>query len=342
MLRSSLAITTLALAGMVGAVRPALARPAFPLTSIEFQPTTRNGQGRAVFVVPDRDVSRQSDDSLRRYDLHLAKMFELTLAHCDQLQPYVNSVTWQYLAGNGNLDLGQISINCQQAQNVATAYGLGTAEPTTVIYRATGTQTTEYVPILNLNGNERSQFSAAMQQFRPLGVGGPSSPQPVPEPIALSPTTEQLPISSIRFLPAVQGGQARGLFIVPDQDTARPAYGGSLRRYDVHLAKMFEVANIYCSNGWNSVEWHYFAGNGSVNMGRFVMGCNLVKDIVSAYGLGRKERTVIAYGYGNNAARETTDVPVLNITGDKIPRFVRFAKQFRPSGDAQRIDVERR
>ncbi|NEQ44726.1 MAG: hypothetical protein F6K00_14655 [Leptolyngbya sp. SIOISBB] len=33
---------------------------------------------------------------------------------------------------------------------------------------------------------------------------------------------------------------------VPDQDTTRSAYGGILRRYDVHVAKMLEVSHHYC------------------------------------------------------------------------------------------------
>lgn len=151
----------------------------------------------------------------------------------------------------------------------------------------------------------------------------------------------EVPISSIRFVGAQQGGQARGIFIVPDGDTTRSAYGGKLSRYDVHISKMLEVANVYCSSGnWNSVEWHYFAGDGDINMGRFLMSCNLVRDIHIAYGTGRPERTVVRYGYGDDSATEERYLPVLNLNGDKIPKFQSFVQRFTPVGKAQRIDLQ--
>lgn len=153
--------------------------------------------------------------------------------------------------------------------------------------------------------------------------------------------TTEVPITSIRFVEAQQGGQARGIFIVPDRDTTQSAYGGKLSRYDVHISKMLEVANIYCSSGnWNSVEWHYFAGDGDINMGQFVMSCNLVRDIHIAYGTGRPERTVIRYGYGDDSATEEKYLPVLDLNGDKIPKFQNFVQRCTPVGQARRIDLE--
>lgn len=334
--------------GTLGITQPALARPSANITAIEIEPMQRNGQEQLTLIVPDRDVSERSSAGLSRYDLHMAKMFEVTFAHCDQLRPHIQRVQWQYVAGNGTRNLDQFSISCQMAQQVVDAYGLTNSEPTTVTYRATGANTIEYVPTLNLRGEKLARFQATVQQFRPAvssdfrtAIGGDSIP------VSVAPATTQsgtaVPITTIRFLPAIQGGQARGIFIVPDRDTTRSAYGGSLRLYDVHLAKMFEVANLYCAtNDWQSVEWNYFAGNGEINMGRFVMGCNLVRDIVKAYGLGRQEQTVISFGYGNGSAQETRNLPVLNITGDKIPKFINFAKRFQPVGVAQRVDAERR
>jgi hypothetical protein len=150
----------------------------------------------------------------------------------------------------------------------------------------------------------------------------------------------EVPITSIRFVGAETGGKARGVFIVPNYDTTRSAYGGSLRLYDVHLSKMFEVANEYCKTGnWNSVEWNYFADDGSVNMGKFLMSCGLVRDIRIAYGTATPERTLIQYGYGMNAATEEVYIPVLDLRGDKIAKFQNFVERFTPVGDAQRIDL---
>lgn len=58
---------------------------------------------------------------------------------------------------------------------------------------------------------------------------------------------------------------------VPDTQTTKSAFGGKLRLYDVHIAKMFEVTYLECEkfgDGGNR-EWTYFAGNGEINMGTF-------------------------------------------------------------------------
>jgi hypothetical protein len=43
----------------------------------------------------------------------------------------------------------------------------------------------------------------------------------------------------------------------PNRDTTQPAYGGKLRLYDVHLAKMFETSHFLCqqSRGVSGYEW---------------------------------------------------------------------------------------
>ncbi len=150
----------------------------------------------------------------------------------------------------------------------------------------------------------------------------------------------EVPITSIRFVNPQKPGAARAIIIVPDQDTTRRAYGGRLTMYDVHLSKMFEVANGYCRDGWNSVEWHYFAGNGKINMGKFFMDCKLVRDITFAYGTGTPEKTVITYGYGAAADKKVVNLPVLNLNGDKIPKFKNFLARFKPIGNARRLDLE--
>jgi hypothetical protein len=49
----------------------------------------------------------------------------------------------------------------------------------------------------------------------------------------------EVPITRIDFAGAGGDFQHRtGTFVVPDRDTTLSAYGGSLRRYEVHIAKM--------------------------------------------------------------------------------------------------------
>lgn len=126
--------------------------------------------------------------------------------------------------------------------------------------------------------------------------------------------------------------------IVPDTDTTRPAFEGSrLRRYDLHLAKMFEITDYFCRRDPEASQryaiWEYFAANGSANMGSFHISCDLARDISTAYGLGRTERTVITIistpRQSNTAA---IDVPILQITGGKIDHWLNFTEGFTPTG----------
>lgn len=149
----------------------------------------------------------------------------------------------------------------------------------------------------------------------------------------------EFPITSLRILPPIKTGEIRALMIVPDKELSQSAFGSELRLYDIRMAKMFEVSHTYCGelgSQWKSVEWHLFAGNGETNVGKFVIGCQLVRDIAGAYGFGQREPTEVAYELGNSTS--TQYMPVLNIVGGKVSRFVNFSRQFRPVENAQRID----
>lgn len=204
-----------------------------------------------------------------------------------------------------------------------------------------------------------SNPSSELTDLRSLPQSSPASlpastTEPDPNPVQLvksQPTAQtpiniaqanstEVPITLIAFAPAIRGGEARGVFIVPDRDTTRSAYGGKLRRYDVHLAKMFEISNLYCNpdNGnWNRVEWNYFADAGRINMGKFRLDCNEVRQVVAAYGLGRPESTTIYY-YGASGKPSLERIPVLDLNGYKIDDFLNFVQTIKPIGDAQRID----
>ncbi len=139
-----------------------------------------------------------------------------------------------------------------------------------------------------------------------------------------------LPIKCIVFLHANNGINLAS-FTVPDRDTTASAYGGQLRRYDVHIAKMFELTDFECRNrnsesNWNRIIWRYYAHNGNINMGAFDISCSQARDVAVAYGLGQPERTEVFY----YRARATINVPILNITGSKVPAWVGFVKKFPP------------
>lgn len=123
---------------------------------------------------------------------------------------------------------------------------------------------------------------------------------------------------------------------VPDRDTTRSAYGGKLRLYDVHVAKMFEVTHFFCQQyqqpGSYEQYWGYAAGGGDIRMGRFKISCRLAADIAAGYGLGKVERTNIQISYEEGGrATDTYQIPILNITGGKVSRWMSFTQKFRPS-----------
>lgn len=122
--------------------------------------------------------------------------------------------------------------------------------------------------------------------------------------------------------------------IVPDADTTRSAYGGRLRLYAVHIAKMFEVTHFLCqrdsSLSW--LQWRYTADNGSVYMGTFDIECSEAKRLASDYDLGQPEQTTIKNYRGKN---QTFNIPIFQIFSgqklqnglDKVDSWIRFVQK---------------
>ncbi|BDA76140.1 hypothetical protein CAL7716_103060 (plasmid) [Calothrix sp. PCC 7716] len=115
--------------------KPAYARPAFPISEISFEDRTDLGDGdvylKATLTVPDKNTTRNVAGRLRRYDLHIAKMFEVTDYQCRNWQnspiPYEGEkgIVWVYSAGDGNKWMGIFTIDCEKARNVMNSFTLG-------------------------------------------------------------------------------------------------------------------------------------------------------------------------------------------------------------------------
>ncbi len=127
--------------------------------------------------------------------------------------------------------------------------------------------------------------------------------------------------------------------IVPDRDVSRSAYGGKLKLYDAHVAKMFEVTQHFCqtepkrSSGY---DWIYEKNGGrtrepGTSIGTFKISCNLANDIAIAYGSGKPERTTVGFCRGGGACPpKTYSIPILNITGGKVNSWIQFMSKFKP------------
>jgi hypothetical protein len=113
---------------------------------------------------------------------------------------------------------------------------------------------------------------------------------------------------------------------VPDTNTTTPAYGGRLRLYDVHIAKMIEISYDECQRfkypSDHIVPWYYYAGDGKINMGKFDVSCRLANEIAKSYGLGKPERT--------ETGGRPRMIPTFSITGAKVDKWIRFTNNFKP------------
>lgn len=147
--------------------------------------------------------------------------------------------------------------------------------------------------------------------------------QRIPEAIAQT----QLPMR-------LQHGEGTYTLTVSETETTKSAYGGQLRLYDVHIAKMFEVTYADCQEipGAGFRDWEYRAGNGRIEMGTFRITCQLAGDIANTYGLGKSERSAIEYSQeeAGPPISRTRFIPILEITGNKVDRWMNFVQGFRP------------
>jgi hypothetical protein len=142
----------------------------------------------------------------------------------------------------------------------------------------------------------------------------------------------EVPITSISINTAAGDFTHRTInLVVPNADTTVSAYGGKLRLYDVHISKMVEVTySQFCAEDprYQGVYWNYRADNGRTDMGQFYVSCELAKDLVAGYGLGRPERTMLTRQ--PSGRDDTVAIPVLSLTPNKIPKFMDWVSKFKP------------
>lgn len=155
-----------------------------------------------------------------------------------------------------------------------------------------------------------------------------------PPGISAQPT---VPITEIRWFNVNPVDRWQDLrFTVPDQDTTVLANGGKLRRYDAHLAWMFEISHYLCQRQRQveGYQWQYEAANGNVDMGTFRISCRLARDIATAYGFSGSERAVVqktSVSFNQPLFREVWTVPKLNLVSTKASRWMEFVQKFPPT-----------
>lgn len=149
-----------------------------------------------------------------------------------------------------------------------------------------------------------------------LGIALPLKP-------VIGQSSTAVPIRMIAFTSFPPEGPMAS-FQVPDSDPySMSAYGGKLTRYDVHIAKMFEITRHECSKeyfDWRGISWEYVIDNGRREVGTLTISCQQAYQIANAYGLGQTESTQILY----YKALNTVSIPILDITGAKVDRWKSF------------------
>jgi hypothetical protein len=186
------------------------AKSSFPITEIYWANWQVNQLWQPIrFTVPDQDTTISTDGGeLRRYDVHIAKMFEVTHYLCQNKHKhallnslndknvlatwklkYLDSLlkgkridegfSWRYEAAQGNVIMGNFDISCELAQDIASAYGLDEASPTTINRYywvkesqqkfAVGKLASENygIPTLRITGAKNQKWMGFVQTFKP-------------------------------------------------------------------------------------------------------------------------------------------------------------------------------
>lgn len=140
---------------------------AVPITRISFAGAGGNFNERyGTFIVPDKDTSVSAyGGALSRYDVHIAKMIEIThFQWCEQRENY-KGVSYNYNADNGKVFMGKIYISCNLAKKAVQTFGVGRPESTVIYDR--DNPSTVLIPVLDLNGRKIAQFQRLVQSIRP-------------------------------------------------------------------------------------------------------------------------------------------------------------------------------
>ena len=156
--------------------KPLVAQTDPPIAEIRwFNYTSQDGWQAIKFTVADRDTAKSAGSrKLRLYDVHIAKMFEISHFLCDRDRTSAG-YDWSYEAENGNIEMGRFKISCNLARSTAATYGLGKPK-ITVIRRNFNLRNgrpsiavEKYaIPTLNIAKNRVVQWKTFVQTFPPL------------------------------------------------------------------------------------------------------------------------------------------------------------------------------
>ncbi|MCU0542028.1 MAG: hypothetical protein MUE44_07525 [Oscillatoriaceae cyanobacterium Prado104] len=157
-----------------------LAKTQISIAEIHWLDYTAKDRWQSIeLIVPERDTLKRADrQKLRLYELHLAKVFEISHFLC-QRDRAAAGYNWSYQAVNGNIEIGRYKISCRLARETAATYGLGKPE-TTAIRRnfklpngRDAVAVEKYaIPTLNITKNRFLQWRDFAKQLTPIENSG--------------------------------------------------------------------------------------------------------------------------------------------------------------------------
>ncbi len=135
------------------------------------------GEGMYTMTVPNQDLTQSAyGGELSFYDVHIAKMIEITYDDCQQMQRQygrdAGSRTWLYKPGNGDDSITPeiFYISCSLADEIVDNYGLGKAEKKVVKSfvenQAAGHTETRSIQTLNITGSKVPQWINFVDVFK--------------------------------------------------------------------------------------------------------------------------------------------------------------------------------
>jgi hypothetical protein len=143
--------------------------------------------------------------------------------------------------------------------------------------------------------------------------------------------THAIPVTNAYIGIAGAGGDFSSrpaTFRVPDKSTTKTVKYG-LRLYDLHLAKMIEVANNFCKDRDSKYvfHWIYEAEGGKVFMGKYDFTCQFAKNTMKKFGTAAPETVTIDYaGYS-----ETAKIVALNLNSKNAKEFASLVQSIKPT-----------
>ncbi len=140
---------------------------AVPVDNIQVSIAGAGGDftGRAATLsTKDKTITKVVKYGLRSYDLHVAKMIEVSNDYCkDRPEDYV--MHWNYMAADGTIFMGEYHIPCTLANDTMEKFGSKGMETIPITYAGTEQETT--FPALNLTKANAADFAKFVQTLKP-------------------------------------------------------------------------------------------------------------------------------------------------------------------------------